>query len=76
MENPNPVNLMTPEESRSLGWAAEARDDDGHLMNQHGQFENDAFMAHYIREAIQEGWTVTVWPIPIESKPLLANPFD
>lgn len=75
MENPRGVNLMTSEESRSRGWAAEARDSDGHLMNQHAPFSDDAVMVHYIREAIDEGWTITIWPLPIEAETSLPNPY-
>lgn len=34
MQNPSPINLMTPAESRALGWQAESRDADGHLCTQ------------------------------------------
>ena len=33
MNNPNPVNLKTSAEVEALGWAAEARDGDGHLIS-------------------------------------------
>ena len=33
MKNPNPVNLITSAEIEMLGWAAEARDGDGHLIS-------------------------------------------
>jgi len=62
MKNPHPVNLMTPEESCARGWAAEARDADGHLITQHGPFETDAEMAQYAREETARGLTVTIWP--------------
>jgi hypothetical protein len=67
---------MTPEKSRSLGWAAEARDADGHLMNQHAPFSDDAIMVHYIREAIDAGWTTTIWPVEIEAETSLPNPYS
>lgn len=33
MKNPSPVNLTTSAEIEALGWAAEARDGDGHLIS-------------------------------------------
>lgn len=33
MKNPYPINLTTTEEIRKLGWIAEARDKDGHLIS-------------------------------------------
>lgn len=63
MKNPNPVNLMTPAESRSRGWQAEARDEDGHLYSQHAPFDGDEELARYVRDAVESGLTVTIWPI-------------
>lgn len=63
MENPSPVNLLTPEESRAGGWQAEARDGDGHLMSQHPPFENDMQLGSYVREETALGYTVTIWPM-------------
>ncbi|NRB19945.1 MAG: hypothetical protein HRU33_20960 [Rhodobacteraceae bacterium] len=68
MQNPFPVNLMTPAESRSLGWAAESRDADHHLVTQHASFENDAELTSYIREETQRGMTVTVWPPKVKKQ--------
>lgn len=62
MQNPSPVNLMTPEKSRALGWQAESRDADGHLATQHAPFEDDASIAEYVREETERGMTVTIWP--------------
>lgn len=62
MKNPSPVNLMTPEESRALGWQAESRDEDGHLCTQHAPFDSDRDMINYIAEQTAEGKTVTIWP--------------
>lgn len=33
MKKPNPVNLTASAEVEALGWAAEARDSDGHLIS-------------------------------------------
>lgn len=62
MKNPMPINLMTHEESRALGWQAESRDADGHLMSQHAPFEADSEIAEYVRVEIERGMTVTIWP--------------
>lgn len=61
MRNPRPVNLMTPDESRSLGWAAESRDSDGHLMTQHAPFESRAERLAYIAEEAKRGHDVTIF---------------
>jgi hypothetical protein len=62
MQNPKHVNLMTTAEVRANGWEAEARDDDGHLMTTHAPFTSDDEALRYLREAADEGWTVTMWP--------------
>jgi hypothetical protein len=62
MKSPNVVNLWTSEKVRSLGWGAEARDADGHLMNTHIPFSSDDERNRYIGESLAEGWTVTLWP--------------
>ena len=64
MRDPRPVNLMTPAESRALGWQAESRDPDGHLVSQHAPFSSDALLAEYVREQTMDGNTVTIWPQP------------
>lgn len=63
MDNPNPVNLITPEESRAGGWQAEARDSDGHLISQHAPFRSDGDLIRYVREENAQGYTVTIWPV-------------
>jgi hypothetical protein len=75
MENPRPVNHMTPEESRDLGWAAEVRDADGHLCSQHGPFDDDASLAHYVREAMSSDRIVTIWPHDIAQPPSFPDPY-
>lgn len=62
MENPRTVNLMTPAESRALGWQAESRDADGHLVSQHAPFDDDEEMGNYVRDETARGNTVTIWP--------------
>ena len=75
MQNPDPINLMTPEKSRDLGWAAEARDSDGHLCSQHAPFDDDSLLIHYVRQCVDKGQTVTIWPHPIGGKPMLQDPY-
>ncbi|TPE53050.1 hypothetical protein [Amaricoccus solimangrovi] len=62
MKSPKPVNLTPPAEIRAAGWEAEARDDDGHLMTTHAPFSSDAEALRYLRESLDEGWTVTIFP--------------
>lgn len=62
MKHPMPINLQTPEQSRSLGWQAEARDKDGHLISLHAPFDGDEDVALYVRECMEQGATVTIWP--------------
>lgn len=75
MKNPDPVNLMTAEQSRANGWAAESRDSDGHLCSQHAEFDDDSLLVHYVRECVERGQTVTIWPEPIGGNPMLPNPY-
>jgi hypothetical protein len=63
MNAPKPVNLLTTEEIRKGGWAAEARDDDGHLMTTHAPFTSEGELLRYIVEAASEGWTATLFPM-------------
>jgi hypothetical protein len=62
MENPNLINLKTSDEVRRNGWQAETRDADGHLIRTHAIFEHDEQIVEFVREAITEGETVTIWP--------------
>lgn len=61
MENPAKVNLLTTAEVRALGWAAEARDADGHLVSTHAPFESDASVIEYLRDSAEHGETVTIF---------------
>ena len=63
MRAPNPINLQTPQEVRAAGWAAEARDKDGHLVTVRARLGNDAEWGRFIREETAMGFTVTIWPI-------------
>lgn len=62
MKNPNPINLQTSEEVRQAGWQAETRDADGHLCRCHAPFDNDKDIVWFVREALEYGETVTIWP--------------
>lgn len=62
MENPKPIHLMTPAEVRRNGWQAEARDRDGHLISMNAPFQTDEDIVEFVRENINDGNTVTIWP--------------
>lgn len=62
MQNPKAVNLIASPEVRRAGWAAEARDRDGHLMTTHFDFAGRNSLWDYYRECMSEGWTITIWP--------------
>lgn len=59
--NPKPINLVTTDEARASGWAAEACDADGHLMTTHAPFSGDAEFMRYANECEAEGWDLTVF---------------
>lgn len=60
MRDPKPVNLWTPDEVRAAGWAAEARDADGHLMS----FVAPGYLHSVVDEWREEGWAITVFGAP------------
>lgn len=62
MKNPNTVNLQTSAEIRKAGWQAECRDADGHLCRTHVPFETDEEIVWLVREAMEHGETITIWP--------------
>lgn len=66
MKNPTTINLMPSEKVRSLGWMAEARDSDGHLTRAHAAFDCDEDIVWLVREAMENGETVTIWPHDIK----------
>jgi hypothetical protein len=76
MQNPSPVNITTPEDIRAKGWASESRDQDGHLCSTHASFDDESHLVHYVRECIERGQTVTIWPDPIGGEPMLPNPYE
>ncbi len=67
MKNPNPINLKTPEDVRGLGWAAEARDADGHLRSMLAwpheveKNENAIMLAEFIQDYSPD-CTITLFP--------------
>lgn len=63
MKDPMPINLQTPEETRALGWQAECRDADGHLTRTHAPFKTDEDIVWLVREALEHGDTITIWPV-------------
>lgn len=72
MQNPMPVNLITQDKVRSLGWAAEARDQDGHLhstqawITQIAPHENAVRLAEFIIEYATD-CAITLFPENIKS---------
>lgn len=62
MKNPNTMNLLTSDHVRALGWQAETRDVDGHLCRTHRSFETDEEIVWLVREALEHGETITIWP--------------
>ena len=63
MQNPMPINLRASEDIRSDGWQAECRDTDGHLTRTHAPFKTDEDIVWLVREALEHGDTVTIWPV-------------
>ena len=62
MKDPKKINLMTQDEVRALGWAAESRDADGHLVSTCAPFDTNSLLIEYVRECAEHGDTVTIWP--------------
>jgi molybdopterin synthase sulfur carrier subunit len=63
MDKPNVINLKSPQVVRGEGWQAETRDADGHLCRVHVPFESDEDIVWLVREALEHGETVTIWPM-------------
>lgn len=64
MKDPWPIHLTTTDEVQAQGWAAEARDEDGHLISTHAPFkEGDETIADWILECTRAGETVTFFPV-------------
>lgn len=63
MKDPDPMNLVTPDEIRASGWQAECRDVDGHLTRTHAPFASDEDIVWLVREALEHGDTITIWPV-------------
>jgi hypothetical protein len=73
MDNPRKANLMTTEEVKSLGWAGEARDSDGHLHSMTALTPDDEDLSRWVSEAVGDGLTVTFFPRPKGSAMLAAR---
>jgi hypothetical protein len=63
MKSPMHVNLQTSEEVRAAGWGGESRDADGHLIRTHVPFDRDEDIIWFVREGLEHGETVTIWPV-------------
>lgn len=63
MKDPQPLHLTPPEQIRALGWQAECRDVDGHLTRTHAPFKTDEDIVWLVREALEHGETITIWPV-------------
>lgn len=59
MEKPNPINLTTDDEFRKLGWAAVARDKDGHAITLCAPPTSEPTFNEWLRECFDAGLTVT-----------------
>lgn len=63
MKDPMWVNLQTSDEIRAAGHQAECRDTDGHLTRTHAPPMSDEDIVWLVREALEHGDTVTIWPV-------------
>lgn len=62
MKDPMPINETSQEDVRKQGWMAEARDADGHVISVHAPFDSEADIGSCVREWLDDGNTVTIWP--------------
>ncbi len=69
MDDPDPINLWPSNEVRAAGWQAECRDADGHLTRTHAPFNSDEDIVWLVREALEHGDTITIWPVAALSGP-------
>lgn len=60
MKNPQPLHLSDDDYFAGLGWAAVARDADGHAVSCHAPFENDREKRRYLVDEAKRGCTVTL----------------
>lgn len=60
MKDPRPVNLMTTDEVRKLGWMMESRDGDGHLVSMLSPNVSKKDVAKFVAEEQAAGNTVTM----------------
>ena len=59
MKNPMKMNLTTTQEVINLGWMAEARDSDGHLITMLAPSADDEMVALFVRECFEDGLKTT-----------------
>lgn len=62
MKDPRPINMQSQADVRASGWCAEARDSDGHVLSVRSEFSGDKSIVDFVREAMGDGCTVTIWP--------------
>lgn len=60
MKDPWPIHLTTDEEFAAQGWAAVARDADGHAASCHAPFESDEDRQEYLASEAARGCAVTM----------------
>ena len=60
MIDPKPIHLSDDAYFARLGWAAVARDADGHAVSCHAPFENEKERRRYLMAEARRGCTVTM----------------
>lgn len=60
MKDPKPLHLSDDDSFRRLGWAAVARDADGHAVSCHAPFESEKERRAYLVAEGRRGCTVTM----------------
>lgn len=60
MKDPMPIHLIDDATFAAHGWAAVARDADGHAVGCHAPFESEAEKRRYLVEEAMLGCTVTL----------------
>jgi hypothetical protein len=60
MKDPKPLHLSDDAYFAKQGWAAVARDADGHAVSCHAPFESEAEKRRYLVSEARRGCTVTI----------------
>lgn len=60
MKNPQPIHLSDDTYFAGLGWAAVARDADGHAVSCHAPFASEAEKRRYLVSEAKRSCTVTM----------------